>query len=102
MKGHRIKFDGKFPTLEQPGDYCGPFMGWTGDKPAVFLLKPNARDPDAPKRARSVQYVVSPPHVFTENPDGTLTITASIGDLAGENSESDGWHGFLTKGEWHK
>ena len=96
MKGRRIPFTGAFPVLENPGDYCGPIMGWTGDKPAVFFLKPNARDADAPKRARSVQYVVSPPHIFKEEPDGTLTITASIGDI------SDGWHGFLTFGEWRK
>lgn len=29
-------------------------------------------------------------------------LTASISDLAGENSISDGWHGYLTKGEWKK
>jgi hypothetical protein len=100
MMGRRIPVpsDGH-PIVEHPGDYCGPIYGFTGDLPAVFFLKPNARDPDAPRRAKSVQYVVSPPHVFTEEPDGTLTITASIGDRAGD-SESDGWHGFLTKGEW--
>ena len=38
----------------------------------------------------------------TEEPDGTLTITPSISDLAGPNSVSDDWHGWLTKGEWHK
>lgn len=104
MKGRRIPVpaDGKWPPLESPGDYCGPIMGFTNDKAAVFFLKPNARDPGAPKRARSVQYVISPPHVFTEEADGTLTITASIGDLAGPGSESDGWHGFLTRGEWKK
>ena len=104
MKGRRIPVppNGAFPTLEQPGDYCGPLMGFTGDVPCVFFLKPNSRDADAPKRARGVQHVVSPPHVFTEEPDGTLTITASISDLAGPNSVSDGWHGWLSKGEWHK
>ena len=108
MKGRRIpvtyEADGKakFPAVENAGDYCGPLMGWTGDLPAIFFLKPNSRDPDAPKRARSVQHVISPPHVFTEEPDGTLTITGSISDLAGENSTSDGWHGFLINGEWHK
>jgi hypothetical protein len=104
MKGRRIPVppNSEFPILDRPGDYCGPIMGWTGDKPAVFFLKPNARDSGAPKRARSVQHVVSPPHAFKEEPDGTLTITASISDLAGAGSESDGWHGYLTKGEWRK
>jgi hypothetical protein len=108
MKGRRIpvEFDAngvaKFPVLEEAGDYSGPLKGFTGDLPAVFFLKPNARDPDGPKRARAIQYVVSPPHTFTEEPDGTLTIRASISDMAGGGGESDGWHGFLTKGEWHK
>jgi hypothetical protein len=108
MKGRRIpvEFDedgnANFPALELAGDYCGPLVGFTGNCPAVYFLKPNARDPDAPRRARSIQFVISPPHVFTENPDGTLTITASIGDTAGPGSESDGWHGFLTAGEWKK
>ncbi len=107
MKGRRIpvEFDAdgkaKFPAIEEAGDYCGPMMGFTHDKPAVFFLKPNSRDPDAPKRARSVQHVISPPHTFTEEPDGTLTIRASLGDTNGPGSESDGWHGFLTKGDWH-
>lgn len=105
MKGRRIKIefdDGKaqFPFIEQPGDYAGPVMGFSGPVPAVFFLKPNARDPQAPKCARAIQHVVSPPHVFTEEPDGTLTITASLGDMHG--AESDGWHGYLTKGEWIK
>lgn len=89
-------------ALERPGDYCGPVTGFTGDKPAVFFLKPNSRDPDAPKPARSHQHVCSPPHTFVEEADGTLTITPSISDrdIAGQNF--DGWHGYLTKGEWVK
>lgn len=108
MKGRRLLVgeDGKpeqWPT--EPGDYVGPVMGYTGDKPAVFFLKPNARDEGVPARARSVGHVTSPPHEFHEQPDGTLTITASISDrtaddVAGETS--DGWHGYLTAGEWVK
>jgi hypothetical protein len=87
--------------IEKPGDYCGPVKGWTGDFPAVFFLKPNAFDPGAPPVARDIHHVVSPPHTFIEEPDGTLTITASIGDTRGAGTISDGWHGWLTKGEWH-
>jgi hypothetical protein len=83
-----------------PGDYCGPIVGFTADLPAVFFYKPNARDPDAPPNARSLQHVCSPPHVFTENEDGTLTITASISDMRSGGGPSDGWHGYLTAGEW--
>jgi hypothetical protein len=90
--------DGKMTMPERPGDYCGPVMGYTGDRPAVFFLKPNARDPGAPARARSVQHVTSPPHTFRECPDGSLEIRASISDLAGGSSESDGWHGWLDEG----
>jgi len=102
VKGRRLPVDGHHPAPELPGDYCGPVMGFTGAKPAVFFLKPNARDPGVPPRARSVQHVVSPPHVFAEEADGTLTIRNSISDMAGPGSVTDGWHGYLTKGEWVK
>jgi hypothetical protein len=99
MIGRRLPVvPGQFPALEKPGDYCGPMMGWTGDKPAVFFLKPNAHDADAPRRARSVQYVLSPPHTFRECADGSLEIRNSLGATAGPESESDGWHGYLDEG----
>lgn len=100
--------------LELPGDYTGPHKGYTGHSPdrtevgpndgipAVFFLKPNHDDADAPEPAKHIGHVTSPPHVFTEEEDGTLTITASIGDTAGGRPESDGWHGHLTKGVWTK
>jgi hypothetical protein len=102
MQGRRIPVppDGSFPAIERPGDYCGPLTGWTGDLPAVFFLKPNARDADAPSRASRIHHVTSPPHTFTEEADGTLTLSPSIGDKNGPGSESDGWHGHLTAGEW--
>ncbi len=81
----------------EPGDYCGPYFGYTGDTWAVSFLKPNARDPDALPRARSVQHVTSPPHVFTEMPDGSLQICESISNLAGGVGD-DGWHGYLDAG----
>jgi hypothetical protein len=92
----------------EPGDYCGPVVGYTGDKPAVFFLKPHARDPGTPPGGRNVHHVTSPPHTFTEEADGTLTISASIGDTFtytrpdGEvvSSPSDGWHGYLEHGVW--
>jgi hypothetical protein len=97
MDGRRVN---RMP--ENPGEYYGPVTGYAGDKPVVFYYKPNAEDADAPKAARRMHYVVSPPHVFTEEPDGTLTIRASLGDTAGPGSKSDGWHGYLTKGVWEK
>lgn len=88
---------------EEPGDYCGPAMGYTGDKPMVTFLKPNARDADAPSAARSVQHVCSPPHVFVEEDDGTLTISPSISDRKRDgDAQSDGWHGFLERGVWRQ
>lgn len=91
MKGRRIPISESI-VLEQAGDYCGPVMGYTGDLPAVFFLLPIARDPDVHGPARAIHHVVSPPHTFTENSDGTLTIAASIG--------SPHWHGFLENGIW--
>lgn len=98
MKGRRLSL-GMWPT--EPGDYMGPIMGYTGDVPVVFFLKPNARDPDAPRIARSIQHVVSPPHTFRECADGSLEIRESLGDM--HNGVSDGWHGYLDEGhEWRK
>jgi hypothetical protein len=100
MNGRRIPIDEiqNAAGLEQPGDYCGPIMGFTGDKPAVFFLKPHARDEGAPIRGRSVQHVTSPPHVFKEMLDGSLEIRESIGDTAPGAPESDGLHGYLDAG----
>src|SRR5712691_2868590 len=93
-KGRRVS---SFADIEQPGDYFGPVKDYTGDLPAVFFLKPNARDEDVPARARSVQHVVSPPHTFRECPDGSLEIRASISNLTrgGGPDTDDGWHGYL-------
>lgn len=99
MIGRRLPL-GHFPV--QPGDYMGPIMGYSNDKPAVFFLKPNARDSDAPQCARAIQHVVSPPHVFRECADGSLEIRESLGDQH-EGVGSDGWHGYLDEGHrWRK
>jgi hypothetical protein len=86
--------------IERPGDYFGPTTEYTSI-PAVFFLKPNARDPGVPPQARSVQHVCSPPHTFRECPDGSLEIRESIsnllrGDTTGQSD--DGWHGYLDAG----
>lgn len=97
MIGRRV---GSFTEIEQPGDYFGPADNYTGGVPAVFFLKPNARDEDAPARARSVQHVCSPPHTFRECPDGSLEIRPSISNLTrhGGSETDDGWHGWLDEG----
>lgn len=103
MQGRRLPIiEGQHPLPLEPGDYIGPIYGYTDNLPAVFFLKPNARDPDAPRRARTVQHVCSPPHTFTEESDGTLTISASISDQTIRGSDSDGWHGYLEHGIWRK
>lgn len=98
MIGRRVA---SMTEIEQPGDYYGPDTGYTGGTPAVFFLKPNARDENAPAAARSVQHVCSPPHTFRECPDGSLEIRNSIsnllrGDTTGQSD--DGWHGYLDEG----
>lgn len=99
-KGRRLPVlpDGKMTTPELPGDYCGPTTNYTGGVPAVFFLKPNARDEGVPPRARAIHHVCSPPHTFRECPDGSLEIRNSISDKAGGGSESDNWHGYLDEG----
>lgn len=89
MKGRRLPIaDGEDPTLilQWPGDYCGPIVGFTGDSPAVFFLLPIETHSD-------IHHVVSPPHKFIEEPDGSLTIKASIG-------ADPHWHGYLKQGVW--
>lgn len=89
MVGRRLPVvDGKLTYLERPGDYCGPVRGYTGELPAVFYMLPES--------CKCVHHVVSPPHTFTEEADGTLTIHASI--LA----HPSGWHGYLEHGVWRK
>lgn len=103
MPGRRIPFtDNHFEVgmLEQAGDYLGPITGYTGEKPAVFFLLPIARDEGVDPGARSIHHVTMPPHVFTEEPDGTLTITASIGAYGHKIEDGHVWHGYLTRGNW--
>ena len=98
MIGRRV---GSFSEIERPGDYFGPVKGYTGDLPAVFFLKPNARDEGVPPNARSFQHVCSPPHTFRECPDGSLEIRASISNLLAGDADGhsdDGWHGYLDEG----
>lgn len=102
MQGRRLPVvtgDDPYLHLKEAGDYYGPVMGFSGDVPAVFFLLPIARDANVPPQARSIHHVCSPPHTFTEHPDGTLTIRASIGAGAGEPGGYY-WHGYLTKGVW--
>jgi hypothetical protein len=93
--------------ITQPGDYCGPALGWTGPGPGVsaeayaadrslgllacFFLLPNARDEDAPPGQRSIHHVCFPPHTYRECDDGSLEIRASIGAMPF-------WHGYLDEG----
>ena len=94
--------DDPYHRLERPGDYYGPVMGFNGDRPAVYFLLPTATPAD-PKwggaAADGLHHVCSPPHAFTEQPDGTLTIRESIG--AGPASGYY-WHGYLTAGVWEE
>lgn len=103
-KGRRIPYSPglqPYDALEKPGDYYGPDKGeYTADIPAVHFFLPIA-DSDDPKwsgkEGSGLHHVQSPPHVFTEEPDGTLTIRESIG--AGRPFY---WHGYLTKGIWEE
>lgn len=98
MPGRRVY---RWADITRPGDYFGPVVGYTGDLPSVSFLKPNARDADVPPRARSVQHVCSPPHIFRECPDGSLEVRQSISNLSRgdrDGASDDGWHGYLDEG----
>lgn len=84
---------GEIPILELPGDYCGPFKDKIKGVLVVYFLLPNARDPETKGNGRSIRHVVSPPHRFIEESDGSLTIRESIG-------AQPYWHGYLTNGRW--
>lgn len=77
----------------QPGDYCGPITGYSGNQPAVFFVPPDSQHTEGP-----LHHVCSPPHRFTEEPDGSLTIRDSIG--CGKPPYD--WHGYLTAGVWEE
>lgn len=101
MQGRRVTLPpgaDPYTVIKEAGDYCGPVVGWSGGTQAVFFLLPIARDSDVHGEARALHHVQSPPHVFHEEPDGTLTIRESIG--AGPSSGGYYWHGYLNQGRW--
>lgn len=96
MIGRRVAIQPKQQpesALQNPGDYCGPIVGFNAALPAVFFLLPNSRDEGTLPEGRSIHYVISPPHRFIEETDGSLTIRESIG-------AQPHWHGYLTCGKW--
>lgn len=77
--------------LEQPGDYCGPISGYTGDVPALFFIPPVAPE-DIPTWPHGrIHHVTFPPHTFRECDDGSIEVRASIG-------LDPLWHGYLDEG----
>jgi len=88
--------DDPYTAVQHAGDYCGPDDGrFTNGVPAVWYLLPIARDAETTGEARALHHCETPPHVFKEEPDGSLTIRESI--AAGHPTY---WHGFLTEGRW--
>ena len=88
--------------VQEPGDYCGPVKGYTGDgREACFFRLPAG--PDSPESVRSLRHVAFPPHTYRECPDGSLEIRASIGagGWSHEQAYKEGryvWHGYLDEG----
>jgi hypothetical protein len=106
MKGRRFPVETDeagthiFPELTQPGDYCGPLTGFTGDRPAMFFRLPIPLEQNVPRHHRAMNHIEFPPHGMVEEADGTVTITGSIGSM-----KQDGtflWHGYLEKGSWRE
>ena len=97
MIGRRVQ---TVEEVSQPGDYCGPVKGYTGDKPAVFFRLPIK---NATGSRAALRHVASPPHQFRECLDGSLEIRESIGAIgwAHEPEFKEGqyvWHGYLDEG----
>lgn len=83
----RVSVDMHDPDSLAIGDYCGPIVGFTGDKPAVFYRLPPRGE---------LGHVCSPPHTFRECPDGSLEIRNSIGHARTQHGYQ--WHGWLDEG----
>jgi hypothetical protein len=83
----------------RPGDYCGPYKGYTGDREAVsFMLpEPNGLPENGLGAVSGFRHVTSPPHVFTEQSDGSLEIRESILSLE-KRPDGTPWHGYLDAG----
>lgn len=83
----------------EPGDYVGPYYGYTGDRAAVSFMLPGADDlpRDGLGSVGGQRHVTSPPHVFTEQADGSLEIRESILTLE-KRSDGTPWHGYLDAG----
>lgn len=82
----------------KPGDYCGPYMGYTGTKPCVCFILPGGTDltQHDPPNTQGFGHVTAPPHSFTEQPDGSLEIRESI--LYTQGNTGWTWHGYLDAG----
>jgi hypothetical protein len=82
----------------EPGDYVGPYRGYTGDRACVMFVLPSGDLPADGRGAHdSHRHVTSPPHVFTEQPDGSLQIRESILTLE-KGPDGLPWHGYLDAG----
>lgn len=92
MIGRRVQSIGE---ITQPGDYCGPVVGYTADKEACFFRLP--LEPTEPGDA-SLHHVTFPPHVYRECPDGSLEIRESIGAYGHDLALGYRWHGYLDEG----
>lgn len=89
LSGRRVASVGE---LEQPGDYCGPLTGYTGDKPAVFFIPPVDPEEIPTWPHGRIHHVVAPPHVFRDCGDGSIEVRESIG-------LGPLWHGYLDCGD---
>lgn len=100
LVGRRVPTVG---DIERPGDYAY-VEGYTGDKPAVMFLLPNAGGPnplwrvDPEHPANGLHHVTSPPHTFRMCPDGSIEIRASIGAHGTGQASGYVWHGYLDEG----
>jgi hypothetical protein len=90
-----------FDDIENAGDYSGPHPLQKGEcevKVIWFLLPIHkGRDKfDRPDEGSGIHGVYDPPWTFTECPDGSVEIRASIG--CGASDKGYYWHGYLDSG----
>lgn len=103
MSEHPARRVATFDDLEKAGDYVMSSIEDHGQtKRAIWFLLPiheGATMFDRPTRGSGVHCVYEPPWTFTEQPNGSIEVRASIA-CGRRDAEGEYWHGYLDGDVW--
>lgn len=94
MKGRRIANGSSIDAVTDPGDYL-----LLPNREAVWCMLPNGVVNRIPCAEDGTAQRNGPVWALTEHEDETLSLSPSI-NLHPTPGVHDGWHGFLTRGDW--